>query len=187
MHADNIAQPTPSRPRRFPYGRPTVVVSLIAILVCAVVFRAFYSSPWRRIGATATVTEVSTGLTLEARVDTGAAVCSIHCEKIVSAVPSTEPNENVNRPIRFLVKNRQGESRWIVARLADFSGIRTAAGTSDRHFVSMRLRCVGVEKSVLVTLNDRREMRYPLLIGRNFLRDDFVVDVTRDVGDRDFD
>ena len=35
-------------------------------------------------------------------------------------------------------------------------------------------------KDVLVTLNDRTEMVYPLLIGRNFLRGDFIVDVDQD-------
>jgi len=33
---------------------------------------------------------------------------------------------------------------------------------------------------VRASLNDRTEMTYPFLMGRNFLRDNFVVDVTRD-------
>jgi hypothetical protein len=37
-----------------------------------------------------------------------------------------------------------------------------------------------MEKKVLVTLNDRENMKYPLLLGRNFLRDDFVVNVSLD-------
>jgi hypothetical protein len=36
-----------------------------------------------------------------------------------------------------------------------------------------------VEKKVLVTLNDREQMKYPLLLGRNFLRDDFLVNVSQ--------
>jgi len=179
--------PKPSQPTRSTLVRPALVVLLLAVIVFALAYQAFFTFPWRRIGATAMVTEVSTGLTLEARVDTGAAVCSIHCDEIEFAQSSTKPKQNVNRPIRFLVTNRQGDSQWIETRLADFSGIRTTTGTNDRHFVHLRLRCGGIEKSVLVTLNDRSEMRYPLLIGRNFLRDDFVVDVNRDIGDRDFD
>jgi hypothetical protein len=35
-----------------------------------------------------------------------------------------------------------------------------------------------VEKKVLVTLNDREKMKYPLLLGRNFLRNDFLVNVS---------
>jgi hypothetical protein len=33
---------------------------------------------------------------------------------------------------------------------------------------------------VLVTLNDRTSMDYPLLVGRNFLHGDFLVDVDMD-------
>jgi len=32
---------------------------------------------------------------------------------------------------------------------------------------------------VLVTLNDRTDMEYPLLVGRNYLRGDFLVDVAK--------
>jgi hypothetical protein len=34
---------------------------------------------------------------------------------------------------------------------------------------------------VLVTLSDREKMKYPVLLGRNFLRGDFLVDVNLDV------
>jgi hypothetical protein len=37
-----------------------------------------------------------------------------------------------------------------------------------------------VRKEVLVTLNDRTSMEYPLLVGRNFLQSDFLVDVDED-------
>jgi hypothetical protein len=36
---------------------------------------------------------------------------------------------------------------------------------------------------VQVTLNDRQSMKYPLLLGRNFLRDDFLVNVSLDKKD----
>ena len=32
----------------------------------------------------------------------------------------------------------------------------------------------------MVTLKDREKMKYPLLLGRNFLKDDFLVDVNLD-------
>src|SRR5262245_42525127 len=48
-----------------------------------------------RIGATTTITEVSTGLPFPARVDTGAKSCSIHCEKIEIENASAKPEENV--------------------------------------------------------------------------------------------
>jgi hypothetical protein len=50
--------------------------------------------------------------------------------------------------------------------------------------VMLPLEWNGVKKDVLVTINDRTDMDYPLLIGRNFLRGDFVVDVEVDNKDR---
>ena len=46
-----------------------------------------------------------------------------------------------------------------------------------RYKVLLTLKWNDVDKEVLVTLNDRADMEYPLLIGRNFLRGDFLVDV----------
>ncbi len=49
--------------------------------------------------------------------------------------------------------------------------------------VRLKLRYEDVEKKVLVTLKDREKMTYPLLLGRNFLSGDFLVDVTQSHGD----
>ena len=44
--------------------------------------------------------------------------------------------------------------------------------------VRMTLRLNDVKKRILVSLNDRSHMNYAALLGSNFLRDDFVVDVS---------
>ena len=49
-----------------------------------------------------------------------------------------------------------------------------------RYKVRLSLRLDGHRKEVLVTLTDRTDMEYPLLIGRNYLRGDFMVDVDKD-------
>lgn len=136
-----------------------------------------------RIGATATVTEVSSGLPFAARVDTGATSCSIHCEAFEIDNPSDDPKENVGKPVRFLVKNNEGESQWIESKIADHVIVRTAEQKDERYKVRLNIRWQDVEKKVLVTLNDRENMHYPLLLGRNFLKGDFLVDVTLDRGD----
>jgi hypothetical protein len=46
--------------------------------------------------------------------------------------------------------------------------------------VRIKLTCKGITKETLVSLNDRAQMKYPLLLGRDFLKDDFLVDVSRD-------
>jgi len=49
--------------------------------------------------------------------------------------------------------------------------------------VPLTFRWKSMEKEVLVTLSDRNHMEYPLLLGRNFLRGDFLVDVELDSDD----
>jgi hypothetical protein len=131
----------------------------------------------RLIGATTTVTEVSTGLPFAARVDTGATTCSIHCEAIEIEDASPDPKSNIGKPIRFLIRNKKGESNWVQAEIADHVMVRTSEKDDSRYKVRLDLQWEDMKKSVLVTLNDRQHMKYPVLIGRNFLRDDFLVNV----------
>lgn len=136
------------------------------------------------LGPTATITEVSTGLELTARVDTGAAVTSLHCgpEDLVIHEAASDPWANMNKPARIRVENRHGESSWIDTTITGYDQVRSANGAEYRYRVRLPLRCGGVEKSVLVNLKDRTRMRFRLLLGRDFLRDSFVVDVSRKNG-----
>ena len=132
----------------------------------------------RLIGATAIVTEVSTGLPLPARVDTGATSCSIHCEAMEIEDADPDPKVNIGKPVRFLIKHQDGEAKWVESKIVDHVTVRTSEREDNRYKVPIKLRWEDVEKKVLVTLNDRQNMKYPLLLGRNFLRDDFLVNVS---------
>jgi hypothetical protein len=139
------------------------------------------------IGATAVLTEVSSGLPFAARVDTGAHTCSLHVEKIEIKDESKKPLKNIGKTIRFLIKNEKGQSEWVEAIIASVVRVHSSAlkeGDFDRRYkVRLTLAWGEVRKEVLVTLNDRTHMDYPLLVGRNFLRHDFLVDV--DIDNRD--
>jgi hypothetical protein len=160
-----------------------IAFSLIAFIFCGVSTVSAEDPPApvppaaRLIGATTIITEVTTGLPLPARVDTGATSCSIHCEsfKIKDAKPN--PQENIGKPIRILIKNKEGKGQWVQAKIVDHVTVRTSEHEDDRYKVRLKLRWEDVEKKVLVTLNDREKMKYPLLLGRNFLQDDFLVNV----------
>jgi hypothetical protein len=135
----------------------------------------------RTIGATALVTEVSTGLPLPARVDTGATSCSIHCKKVEIKDADPDPKVNIGKVVRFLIEHSGNEKKaeWIETKIEDYVKVRTAEREDERYKVKLKLRVEDVEKKVLVTLNDREQMKYPLLLGRNFLRDDFLVNVSQ--------
>jgi hypothetical protein len=139
------------------------------------------------IGATAKLTEVSTGFTFPARIDTGAETCSLHVEKITIDDKVRKRTGNVGKTIRFLVMNEQGKQQWIETRIA--TAVRVKSGVighgefDHRYKVPLTFEWNGFRKEVLVSLNDRTHMEYPLLIGRNFLSGDFLVDVDRESGE----
>jgi hypothetical protein len=137
----------------------------------------------RLIGATTLVTEVTTGLPLPARVDTGATSCSIHCEAFEIKDAHPDPKENIGKPVRFLLKNKDGEDLWVESKIVDHVTVRTAERDDERYKVRLQLRWEDVEKKVVATLNDRQRMKYPMLLGRNFLRDDFLVNVSMDASE----
>jgi hypothetical protein len=136
------------------------------------------------IGATAVLTEASSGLRFGARVDTGAASCSLHVEKMEIKDEEKKPLRNIGKAVRFLVKNEKGKSAWIDSTIAGVVRVHSSAlkdGEYDRRYkVRLNLKWSDVNKEVLVTLNDRTDMSFPLLVGRNYLRHDFLVDVDLD-------
>jgi hypothetical protein len=156
------------------------VLLLIGIATAAADDQAKVAEPViRLIGATALVTEVSTGVPLPARVDTGATCCSIHCEELEIKDADPDPKVNIGKPIRFLIQHGdKGKGEWVEAKIIDHVRVRTSEREDERYKVRLKLRFEDVEKKVLVTLNDREQMKYPLLLGRNFLRDDFLVNVS---------
>ena len=137
----------------------------------------------RLIGATTLVTEVTTGLPLAARVDTGATSCSIHCETFEIKDAHDDPKENIGKQVRFLLTHKDGEPLWVESKIVDHVTVRTSERDDERYKVRLRLRWEDVEKKVAATLNDRQKMKYPVLLGRNFLRDDFLVNVSLDAND----
>jgi hypothetical protein len=132
------------------------------------------------VGAVETVTVVAAGLDIRARVDTGATTCSIHAEDVELLPWPPEGRGEGSTMLSFRVRNERGESRLLRTRLVSTVVVKTAEARELRHMVRLRLRWRAVEKDVLVTLNDRSRMSYNLLLGRNWLRGSFVVDVDRD-------
>ncbi len=129
------------------------------------------------IGPTALVEEIETDITFAARVDTGATTSSLHVEDWRIKNEAKSMTQNIGKTIRFRIKNERGESEWIQRKIADISMIKTSEQQEQRYKVHMTLKCQDVKKRVLVSLNDRSHMAYPVLLGRNFLQGDFLVDV----------
>jgi hypothetical protein len=131
------------------------------------------------IGETALIKEVNTGLEFEARVDTGAATSSIHvdADDVVIEDESPKPGENIDKLVRVRLDNGEGKNAWLETKIEDYTEVRSANGAEHRYLVRLPLQFGGIQKIAIVNLNDRSTMKYRLLLGRDFLKNDFLVDV----------
>ena len=93
------------------------------------------------------------------------------------------PRDPRGKPIAFKVVNEQGQSQRIEAQVARQILTKTSEGSERRYAVPLTITWNNASKTVLVTLNDRSQMRHRLLLGRNWLRGDYIVDV--EINDED--
>jgi len=131
------------------------------------------------IGRTDTIDLPDFGLVaVPCKVDTGADTSSLHCSRI-RVVEDKDGNEVLE--FRVLDKRHPLFNRQKV-RFKEYGekSIRSSNGqVEDRYSITTTLKLFGQEWPVEFTLTDRGQMRYPVLLGRRFLRKGFVVDVAR--------
>lgn len=66
--------------------------------------------------------------------------------------------------------------------LFEFLGIkkvRTVNGSTDRKVVKSKIRLFGKKYRITFTLANREDMKYDIILGRRFLRNKFLVDVSK--------
>lgn len=113
----------------------------------------------------------------EARVDTGATTSSM------SALDITPFEKDGKSWVRFRLSPDDGDDSFEVeAPLVRYAKIRQAsAETIDkRPVVALTVRLGKMTEVAEFTLNDRTSMTYPILLGREFLKDVAVVDVAKE-------
>lgn len=132
------------------------------------------------LGAYEPVLIVEAGLDFAARLDTGATVSSINAREIEVVGSSTQPSaSDTGKQIRFTLENARGESRRIEAKIEQVRGIKTSDCQELRYHVYLTVRHRGESYRLLMNLNDRSGSKDKLLLGRNWLRHGFSVDVTK--------
>jgi hypothetical protein len=113
------------------------------------------------------------GIRLRAKLDTGADTTSLGASDI--RLYSADGSDYV--AFRPQVEGTPGP--WIWRPLARFAEIRRHEGPPDRRPVVRLWVCLErILREVEVTLADRSNFSYPLLLGRNFLAGELLVDST---------
>ncbi len=118
-----------------------------------------------RIGTVENVVLLPWGVQLPARIDTGAAVSSLDARNLVVKGQTAEfnlPPQYGGRAIRLPIV------KWKI--------FKSATAKTQRPVVVLEM-CIGDRRvRTQVNLVDRSNVKYPLLIGRNTLVRDFVID-----------
>ncbi|WP_271079302.1 ATP-dependent zinc protease family protein [Aurantiacibacter sp. MUD61] len=107
---------------------------------------------------------------IPAKIDTGARTSSLHAEVIEDFERDGE------RYVRFCV-DWGGERHTCEAIHVDIRGITSSNGETQRRYVIKTPLTIGsVTFRAEISLADRSDMKFPMLIGRSSLRRRFVVD-----------
>ncbi|WP_249199433.1 RimK/LysX family protein [Photobacterium sp. GJ3] len=115
-----------------------------------------------------------------ARIDTGANTTSINAYDIrVLGDKSDDMRENLGNMVEFTTENEKGEKATYKAKIVKVSKIRNAQGVERRYGVKMDLSWNGEHKRITVNLRNRSKLEYKLLVGRNWLMGDYLVDVEK--------
>ena len=116
---------------------------------------------------------------IEAKVDTGAYTSALHCADVHLEARAGEASVLY---ARLLDHNQVGSGNQLLS-FSEFQlrDIRSSNGEAqERYVIRAVVRLYGEDLETEFSLADRSEMKYPVLLGRNLLRQGrFVVDVAR--------
>jgi hypothetical protein len=111
---------------------------------------------------------------LKARIDTGAKTTSLH------AVNIEEVEQRGELFVKFQTVDAEGKTVEVVRKVDATQKVSNTAGfVSKRYVIKEKVKIGPVEREVLINLNNRTNMDYKFLVGRNLLLGRFLVDVAR--------
>lgn len=108
---------------------------------------------------------------VEVKIDTGAYTSSIHCESI-------EVKKDGCLYCSFLDEKHPEYSKDIHT-FKNYRTIRVKSSNGiaqKRYEIKSKIKLFGKVYSISLSLSDRKDMKYPVLLGRKFLNPKFIVD-----------
>lgn len=114
---------------------------------------------------------------LECKIDTGAFTSTIHCSKINLVV------RDGKQQLDFCVLDKwHPQFNDVIHTATDFweKKVKSSNGVSEtRYVIKTKAVLFGTTYPISFTLSNRRKMRFPVLIGKKFLKRKFLVDVSK--------
>lgn len=144
---------------------------LYCIILCIFIPAICQANEKRIIGWVENVKVMSADIEFSAKLDTGALTSSIN------AMDIEEFEKEDETWVRFKIVNNDNESKIVELPQERIVKIKRHVGKSQkRHVVKMGLCLGNMYKETQVSLVNRERFVYKLLIGRRFLKDNFVID-----------
>jgi len=149
-----------------------------SLLRAVILVTAVFASPWSALAAdkpvvgwVENVTINGEPMILPAKIDTGAQTSSLHCDCI------TPIEKDGEQWVQFGITGIDGKSVRLRRKVERIAKVKTHKGEpSERMVVRIGVCLAKVYREVEVTLVDRSKYEYAMLVGRNFLEGQFVVD-----------
>ena len=109
---------------------------------------------------------------LKAKIDTGAKTSSLHCSFIKDIDENTVVFEVLDKSHKKYKEKRYSMPIERIATVRSLNGI-----VENRYVISTKMIIFDKSFDVEFTLRNRKQMNYPILLGREFLKNEFLVDV----------
>lgn len=114
-------------------------------------------------------------LAIEAKIDTGAHSCSLHCHNIELM--------NEGQKVRFLLldpAHKEYNDKEFILPVQRITKVKSSSGHSQKRvFIKTEIVLFGEKYEAEISLANRRKMKFPMLLGSNFLKGKFLVDVSQ--------
>lgn len=129
------------------------------------------------VGRRETITIIDLELfDLDAKVDTGADSNSLHCDDITI--------DDLNQNVTFTLLDEVHESyhgKRMTLPLYKIKKVKSSNGQVQlRPSIKVSVEFFGKKYKSVISLTNRADMKFPMLIGRLFLKDRFLVDVSKE-------
>ena len=113
---------------------------------------------------------------LDAKVDTGADSNALHCDDIVI--------DEENNTVTFKLLDEVHEAyhgKKMTMPLYKIKKVKSSNGlVQERPSIKVSVEFFGKKYKSVISLTNRADMKFPMLIGRRFLKDKFLVDVSKE-------
>ncbi|WMJ75278.1 RimK/LysX family protein [Cytophagaceae bacterium ABcell3] len=112
---------------------------------------------------------------VSAKVDTGAWTCSLHCKKHWTTGSNPVTLHFILGKINPEDPNKEYTTQSFSVRV-----IKNSSGFAEKRFIiRTKITLFGETYETEFSLSNRSTMKHPILLGRKFLKSNFLIDVTK--------